>query len=41
MQICDKTVAEASVIGRFEDLFQLHLLCGRQPDPPHLFHPLS
>jgi hypothetical protein len=32
-------VAEAAVIGRFEDLFQLGLLCGRQPNPPHLFPP--
>jgi hypothetical protein len=35
------SVAEASVISRFEDLFQLRLLGGRQPDPLHLFHPLS
>jgi len=34
-------VAEASVIGRFEDLFQLRLLCGCQPDPLHRFYPLS
>jgi hypothetical protein len=34
-------VAEASVIGRFEDLFHLCLLCGRQPDPLHRFYPLS
>jgi hypothetical protein len=34
-------VAEASIIGRFEDLFQLRLFRGREPDSPHLFHPLS
>ena len=32
--------AEASVIGRFEDLFQLRLFWRRQPDPPHRFPPL-
>jgi len=26
--------------GGFEDLFQVRLFCGRQPDPLHLFHPL-
>jgi hypothetical protein len=26
-------------MGRFEDLFQLGLFRGRQPDPPHLFYP--
>jgi hypothetical protein len=34
-------VAEASVISRFEDLFQLRVFCGCQPDPPHRFHLLS
>jgi hypothetical protein len=34
-------VVEASIIGRFEDLFQLPLVRSRQPDPPHLFHPFS
>jgi hypothetical protein len=33
-------VAEASISGRFEYLFQLCLFRGRQPDSPHLFHPL-
>jgi len=33
-------VAEASVIGRFEELFQLRLFCLRQPDPPHRLPPL-
>jgi hypothetical protein len=33
-------VTEASVVGGVEDLFQVRLFCGRQPDPLHLFHPL-
>jgi hypothetical protein len=33
-------VTEASVVGRFEDLFQWRLCCPRQPDPPPRFHPL-
>jgi hypothetical protein len=33
-------VTESSVMGRFEDLFQLRLCRCRQPDPPHLFPPL-
>jgi hypothetical protein len=35
------SVAEASIMGRFEDLFQLRLLRGYQPDSPHRFYPLS
>jgi hypothetical protein len=34
-------VTEASIIGCFEDVFQLRLFRSRQPDPPHLFHLLS
>ena len=34
-------VPEPAVMGRFEDLFQVHLFCGRQSDPPHPFYPLS
>jgi hypothetical protein len=33
-------VAEASVISRFEELFQVRLFRGRQPDPPHRVLPL-
>jgi hypothetical protein len=33
-------VTESSVMGRFEDRFQLRLCRCRQPDPPHLFPPL-
>src|SRR5262249_38908580 len=34
-------VAESSVVGRLEGVFQLLFFRGRQPHPPHLFRPLS
>jgi hypothetical protein len=34
-------VAEASVIRRFEELFQIRLFRGCQLDPPHRFLSLS